>query len=116
MLFRSGLKKWISANNFKEIHISEQRKIKLKTLKGEKIKTGEETRKFLHYSEKERMQILFQLLSSSLIDINGAETLEPTDISKIILNKGKQYNIITEDIIPFLNNLKTLLKPYNFIW
>ena len=109
-----GMRNWVSMNNFEEMHISEQRKIKLKNLNGEKIKTGEETRKFLHYTEKERIQIFFQLLSSSLIDINSAELTEQINISKLILNKGKQYNIIEEDIKPFLNNLKPILKPYNF--
>ena len=110
-----GIKNWAPLCNFEEIHISEQRKIKLNNLNGEKVKTGESTRKFLHYSEKERIQILFQLLNSSLIDINNAELVERVDLLKIILNKGKPHGIIDEDVKPFLKNIKKLLNPYNFI-
>jgi len=110
-----GINRWTSSSNFEEIHISEQRKIKLNNLNGEKVKTGESTRKFLHYSERERIQILCQLLNSSLIDINNAELMERVDLFKIILNKGKQYNIIDEDVKPFLESVKEILKPYNFL-
>ncbi len=110
-----GIKNWVSAENFEEMHISEQRKLKLKNLNGEKVKTGESTRKFLLYTEKERIVILFNLLLSSLVDVNGAEFTEQPDISKLILNKGKQYNIIEEDIIEFLKNVKSILIPFNFV-
>lgn len=109
-----GIKNWLSSNNFEEMPIAEQRKIKLKNLNGEKVKTGESTRKFLLYTEKEKVLILFNLLLSSLVDVNGAELTEQIDISKLILNKGKQYNIIEEDITEFLENIKSTLKPFNF--
>jgi hypothetical protein len=110
-----GIKNWVTSSNFEEMHIAEQRKIKLKSLNGEKVKTGESTRKFLLYTEKEKILILFNLLSSSLIDVNGAELIEQPDISKMMLNKGKQYNIIEEDIAEFVKNIKSILIPFNFV-
>jgi len=109
-----GLKRWLNADNFEEMPIAEQRKIKLNFLNGDKIKTGEQTRKFLLYSEKEKIQILLQLLVNSLVDFNIAEHTEQVHISELILNKGKQYNIINEDITEFLENVKPILIPYNF--
>ena len=108
-----GIRNWVSSTNFEEMHISEQRKIKLKNLNGEKVKTGESTRKFLLYTEKEKIVILFSLLLGSLVDINGAELIEQPDISKFILNKGKQYNVIEEDITEFVKNIKSTLIPFN---
>lgn len=111
-----GMRNWTSLYNFEEIPISEQRFIKLKALKGEKIKTGDETRKFLHYTEKEKVLILLQILTSAILDINSAELTEKINICSIILNKGKQYNIILEDITPFIKQLEIILKPYDLIW
>lgn len=110
-----GMKNWTSSSNFEEVPVSDQRKIKLKNIRGEKVKTGESTRKFLLYSKKERTQILLQLLTSCIADINNTELTEQVDISKLILKKGTKYNILEEDVRPFINSLKTILKPYNFL-
>jgi hypothetical protein len=111
-----GLKNWTSSSNFEEVPVSDQRKIKLKNIKGEKVKTGESTRKFLLYSKKERTQILLQLLTSCIADVNNTELTEQVDISKLILKKGTKYNLlIDEDVRPFINSLKTILTPYNFL-
>jgi hypothetical protein len=31
-----------------------------------------------------------------------------------MLNKGKQYNVIEEDITEFVKNVKSILIPFNF--
>ena len=109
-----GIRSYVSPHRFTEIPIKEQRNIKLKNLKGEKTKTGEQTRKFLLYSEKERTAILFEILSKVLIDIGKVEIYGKIDIMKLMLGKSKyKYNLIESDIKPFLeSNIKNLLKIY----
>ena len=99
-----GIKNLITSFNFEEIPIIEQRNIKLKNLNGEKIKTGDQTRKFLLYTEKEKLIILFNLLSKVLTDLSNIE-LNNNIILQLIVKKGsKKYNIIEEDVIGFLEN------------
>jgi hypothetical protein len=107
-----GVDHVVNPNNFIEIPIAEQRKLKLKSLNGEKIITGDKTRKFLLYIEKEKINIIVQLLSKVLIDINNANTTEQIDIKKSIVKKGPTHNIIEDDLIEFLDVIKPLLKSY----
>jgi len=89
---------------FEEIPIIEQRKFKLKNIKGEKIKTGEQTRKFLLYSEKEKVSILFEILSKVLLDlskINNTNDIQ-IDIIDLMIRKDSRYGLTREDIEPFL--------------
>lgn len=109
-----GVRNYVSPYRFQEISIREQRNIKLKNLKGEKTKTGEQTRKFLLYTEKQRICILFDVLSKVIIDLNKMEIDRKIDIVKLMINKGKNYNINEEDITPFLKGkIGTLLAPFN---
>ena len=110
-----GFRNRVNADyKFYEIPLIEQRSIKLKTLRGDKIKTAEQTRKFLLYSKKERLSILFQILAKTLIDINKIE-INPNDkldIVKLMIVRGKNYAVLEEDIIPFLKGkINTLIKP-----
>jgi len=110
-----GIKISSSTHRFEEIPIIEQRKIKLKNLKGEKIKTGEQTRKFLLYSEKEKISILFEILSKVLIDINKTDNIEKLnfDIVDLMIKKDLKYSLTREDIEPFLReNLNTHLNVF----
>ena len=95
-----GIKNKVSPYNFNEIDIIQQRYIKLKNLKGDKIKTGDQTRKFLLYTEKERLSIVFDLLSRVLIDVRSIKNLEDTTstIIDLMIKKGSKYAIIKEDI------------------
>ena len=98
-----GIKNLLFAYNFNEIEIKEQRHIKLKHLKGEFIKTGDQTRKFLLYTEKEKTIILFELLAKSLTDLKYVELNKPANIIEMMLIKGKKYVINEDDIKLFLN-------------
>lgn len=98
-----GIKNLFFSYNFEEIDIKEQRHIKLKHLKGETTKTGDQTRKFLLYSEKERTIILFETLTKALIDLKHVELDKPANIIEMMLIKGKNYVINEDDIKSFLN-------------
>jgi len=109
-----GVKNCVNPYRFEEIPITEQRAIKLKNLKGDKIKTGEQTRKFLLYTEKERVSILFEALTKAVLDLNKVEIKEKTDLVSIMIAKGYNYAINEDDIKPFLKGkIETLLKLYN---
>lgn len=108
-----GIKNYVNVYNFLEIPIKEQRNIKLKNLSGQKIKTGEQTRKFLLYTEKEKTQILFETLARVLIDLSGVELSNTADFVTLIKVKGKKYSLVDEDITPFLNSkIQTLLNKF----
>ena len=109
-----GIRNYVSRYRFQEISIKEQRYIKLKNLKGEKTKTGEQTRKFLLYTEKQRIVILFETLTRVMTDLSKMEIDSKIDIVKLIITKGKKYNINEDDITPFLKGkIETILKPFN---
>lgn len=105
-----GIKNFVNAYRFLDIPITEQRKIKLKNLKGEVTKTGEQTRKFLLYTEKEKMIILFETLSKIISDLKYVNLTEKPDFVELMLSKGKNYNLIEEDITKFLSMVKPLLE------
>lgn len=115
-----GIKNNISPYHFEEIPIKEQRSIKLKNLKGETTKTGERTRKYLLFSEKEKISIMFSILSQVLIDINNTSEIDVNliNITELMTIKGKRnYNIIEEDIQEFTNkflknNIESLIKSH----
>lgn len=108
-----GIKNFVTAYNFEEISVTEQRKFKLKNLKGEKINTGEQTRKFLLYSENERNIILLEILAKVLKDLNNAQNInvEKPKLLELILSKGKKFDITKEDVNVFLkNNIENIIK------
>jgi len=115
-----GIKNNILPYHFEEIPIKEQRSIKLKNLKGETTKTGERTRKYLLFSEKEKISIMFSILSQVLIDINNTSEIDVNliNITELMTIKGKRnYNIIEEDIQEFTNkflknNIESLIKSH----
>lgn len=99
-----GIYNLINPFRFLEIPIAEQRKIKLKNLKGEKTKTGNETRKFLLFSKKEQTIILYELLCKTLNTLKNVK-IENTNnlIIQLMKNQGKNYGITEEEINLFLN-------------
>ena len=108
-----GFRNLINPYRFTEIPISEQRKIKLKNLGGECVKTGEQTRKFLLYTEKEKIFTLYQVLARTLFDMKRIEFNENPDIIKLMLIRCKEHGIIEEDITTFLKQKpETLLKKF----
>ena len=109
-----GLKNYVSPWEFEEISLSEQRKLKLKSLKGIKIKTGDETRKFLLYTEREKMAVFFDILSRSLSEVKSIKMTEQPSIIELMLRKGDKHNLKREDIEPYLTKIKPLLKSFNF--
>ena len=110
-----GIRNVISEYRFEQIPIAEQRRIKLKNLNVQKTKTGEQTRKFLLYTDKQRISILFDLLCRVLIDINKVESNEKINITELILSRGDSYAINKDDITKFLKeDIKKTLEPYNF--
>ena len=98
-----GIKNLLFAYNFEEIEIKEQRHIKLKYLKGEVTKTGDQTRKFLLYTEKEKTIILFDILAKALIDLKYVELDKPANIIEMMIIKGKKYVVNEDDIKSFLS-------------
>jgi hypothetical protein len=49
-----------------------------------------------------------------MIDLNKMEIDSKINIVKLMINKGKNYNINEEDITPFLKGkIGTLLTPFN---
>lgn len=111
-----GIRNYVSPYRFEEIDIREQRNIKLKNLKGDKIKTGEQTRKFLLYTEKQKITILFDVLAKVMTDLNKIEIETEVDLIGLMILKGRNYNISAEDIKPFLKNkIETILKPFNLM-
>lgn len=112
----SGIKKNVYAYLFEEITISEQRALKLRNLNGEKIKTGDKSRKFTLYSEKEKVTIFLEGLMKSLSDINRIQNSNniDTDICKMIVNKCKKYDAVEKDFEEFFKlDIKTILEIYN---
>jgi hypothetical protein len=108
-----GVKNKVQSYAFEELPLEEQRYIKLKTLNGTEIKTGEQTRKFLLYTEAERIAILFDLLAKSLSDCNKSKGIENTKkiIVDMMLMKGRKYVVNIEDIENFINkNITDLIK------
>jgi len=110
-----GIKNLVNSYCFTQIPIIEQRNIKLKNLTGEKIKTGEQTRKFLLYSEKERNTILLDVFSRTLIDISKIHSTINLDIEKeipkLMMKKGSKYALTIDDITPFLEfNIKNIIN------
>lgn len=101
-----NIKHSVASYRFYEIPLSEQRNLKLKSLNNEIIKTGTSDRKFLLYNEKERNIILLNIFTKSLIDINNIYNItdKKNTIIKIMMKKGKKYNILEEEIILFFNN------------
>jgi hypothetical protein len=111
-----GIRNYVSPYRFEEIDIKEQRNIKLKNLKGDKIKTGEQTRKFLLYTEKQKITILFETLAKVMTDLSKIEIETEIDIVGLMVIKGRKYNISSEDIRPFLKNkIETILKPFKLV-
>lgn len=110
-----GIDRYLMSTNFEEVPISEQRNIKLKNLNGIKTPTGEQYRKFLHYSEKEKISILLQLLNKVLIDIlSVVDIKDKFNLTELMIEKGKRYDIIKDDINLFLTpEMKNILKPYD---
>ena len=109
-----GIKNLVNCYRFSEVSIAEQRKIKLNNIKGNKTKTGEQTRKFLLYTENEKVAILFETLTRVLIDVNKIQVPVKIDIVGLMLLKGKNYALLEEDIKPFLKGkIETILKPFN---
>jgi len=106
-----GVRNCVNPYRFEEIPLIEQRSIKLKKLKGQDIKTGEQTRKFLLYDDKEKTKILFETLYKVVFDLSKVE-LEKPNLIELMIIKGKNYVLVEEDIKPFLKGkLDTLLKP-----
>lgn len=107
-----GVRNCVNPYRFTEIPLTEQRSIKLKKLKGQDIKTGEQTRKFLLYSDKEKIKILLETLYKVIIDLNNAE-IENPNLLELMLIKGRNFALIEDDIKPFLKGkIDTLIKPF----
>lgn len=111
-----GIKNPISSYYFGSIPISEQRLFKLKCIKGDKIQTGDTIRKFLLYTIEERNNILLTYLTRILIDITKSQSYHNAkiDIKSLIIKKGKQYDIIEDDVDEFFKlDIKNIVGKYN---
>lgn len=108
-----GIRNLINTYRFSELSTTEQRNFKLKKLQGIEIKTAEKTRKFLLYTEKEKIYNLYNVLTRTLLDMQKIDFNEKPDIIKLMLVRGKEYGMAEEDIIPFLKeSSESLLKKF----
>lgn len=109
-----GMRNYCSTYHFVDLSVSEQRKYKLQEIKGESFIKGHDKRKFLHYTEQEKIIHLFEILAKTLIDIKNTELNSEFDVVKLIVTRGKKYAITEDDAKDFLkHNFKTLLKKLN---
>lgn len=112
-----GIDRPLSPFNFEEMSIAEQRNIKLKNLNGSEIfKTGEQSRKFLQYDEKEKVSVLIDTLNKVLIDAKRVVSVKnKLNLTSLMIKKGMRHSLIAEDINNFLTpEIKKLLLPYDF--
>jgi hypothetical protein len=107
-----GIRNRVNSYNFEEIPQQEQRNIKLKNLAGQKIKTGEQTRKFLLYTEQERIYYFLETLSRVVKDIINTDTTNSDiDIIDMVVKRGNKHNMRREDIEKYMKKyLSTTLK------
>lgn len=108
-----GVRNYVSDYRFEELSIKEQRSVKLRNLAGEKQKTGEQTRKFLLYNEKEKIHIIIEILLKILNDLRNIEIPEKLDIYDLFITKGRKYNLQKDDILAVKDLLEKLIEPYN---
>lgn len=109
-----GIKYYQSKYKFEEIELKEQRNLKLKSITGEDINDGVSKRKFLHYSEFEKIKILFETLVESMSNINNVEELNNINIVDVMLKMGKKNDIEESDILPlFDSSIKNIMKKLN---
>jgi len=106
-----GLRSFVGIYGFDKIPIKEQRKFKLQNISGTEIKTGLDKRKFLYYSEDEKLKIIFELLAISIKNLSAIENLKNYTIVDMIVKVGSKYNIIEDDIKPLMRkSLSRLMK------
>jgi hypothetical protein len=106
-----GLRSFVGTYGFDKIPLKEQRKIKLQNMSGTEIKTGLDKRKFLYYSEDEKLKIIFELLAISIKNLSAIENLKNYTIVDMIVKVGSKYNIIEDDIKPLMRkSLSRLMK------
>lgn len=106
-----GLKSLYNSYNFEEIPLKEQRILKLKNISGEKIISGLKKRKFLYYSDFEQKKIIFELLITSIKNVENVKKLKNYDIIDMMIKSGYKHDIIREDIEPIFNKtLKSIMK------
>jgi hypothetical protein len=110
-----GIKNPVSAYQFSEVPLIDQRNLKMKSLYGEDVVSNVKTRKFLLYTEKEKTLILFEALTKILKDLKNVESKNKISISNLILTKTRKYNTKIEDLDDFLIKAKPLLNAYSDI-
>jgi len=107
-----GFKNTFASYCFEPVPISEQRKIKLNQIKGIKYQVNNE-RKFLCYTNKQQTMILYQVLAKALSVAIKTDT-DGTELVSLMIKIGFKYQLISEDIVNFLEGQKNNLSIYNF--
>lgn len=111
----AGFKGMFRSYYFTQIPLSEQRKIKLQQIKGERPETGANIRPFLHYSEREQIKILFDSLSVVMRRLLATNDLKNISIVEQMIKAGKDYEITEVDVENFLkSDIKKLIKRFGF--
>jgi len=111
-----GLRNYINPFGFDEIPLKEQRKLKLQSIDGEEITSGLNKRKFLYYSNIEKNKIVIQLFLDSIKNLENIEDLNGVNIVDTMVNSGKNYDIVAEDITPFISkSLSKIAKDLGFL-
>ena len=108
-----GVRNYVSDYRFEELTKKEQRSVKLRNIAGEKPKTGDLTRKFLLYNEKQKIHIIIEILLRILNDLRGVELSKKLDIYELFIIKGNKYDLQKEDILEVKDLLEKLIEPYN---
>ena len=111
-----GLRNFVNVYGFDKIHIKEQRKLKLQNIGGSKIKTGLDKRKFLYYSEEEKLKIIFELLAISIKNLERVKELKNYNIIDMVVKLGSKYDIIKDDVQPLMKkSLGRMMKDINLL-
>jgi len=112
----TGLRNYVSPFGFNEIPLKEQRKLKLQSIGGKEIISGLNKRKFLYYSDIEKKKILIQLFLDSIKNLENIKDLNGVTIVDLMVNSGKNYDVIEEDIKPLINkSLSKIAKELGFL-
>lgn len=111
----NGLKYGYNIHNFIMLSNSETRAIKIHNISGskEQIITGDKIRKFLLYSDKEKISILLNILNVNIALISKSiDITDEFDLVEIMVRQGKKYKILKSEVVEFLKTVNNILEPF----
>jgi len=111
-----GLRNQFNTHGFEDIPLREQRKLKLKSINGEKIVAGLQKRKFLYFTNFEKTRIVLELYLEAFTNLKNIQELDGINIVDVMVKAGSKYDIRKEDITPLFNkSLNKIAKELKFL-